>query len=114
MIIMENSDSSDLNKLAEMTIDQLSPVEKMIMIKIGRIKVSKHKNINKKTIYNKVPNEFHNDIEDCINNLLSKGLIMKYRNNNYNVSQLGYRVAIKLKAIDQKDKYADLRILFLV
>lgn len=95
-------------------LQSFSDDEKAILKAMGRITVSVKKNVALHTIFKKLPEQYIKSGKKCIEGLCAKGFIIKYRKENYGLSQKGRDVANYLTNEDMKNKYNDLRILLLI
>lgn len=105
--------SSSKDSIQEV-VNSLSPIEKAILYECGKMCISVNKNVNEDTIKKKLPDKYHKDFSKAIKNLLSKGILVRYRHKNYGVSK-EWRVIIAYIVEERhKDRYGDLRILMLL
>jgi len=83
---------------------------------LGRLLVSRNKNVNEHTIKNKLPNTHLKSFSKNMKKLKSKKLIGVYRNENWAVTQLGRVVNQKLVEKSKAEKYGKmgLRVLLVI
>ena len=92
-------------------VQELNPIEKKILLECGKINISVKKNISEETIKKKMPDEFMPKFNKSLKNLLSRGLMVRYRPHNYGLSKEGRIIAKKIKEKNEKELYSNLRIL---
>ena len=78
---------------------------------LGRLHVSQHKNINEATIRKKLPQQYHTNLKKTIKSLISKGLVRRYRNENYSLNAKGKKIAEDLAKKKRDNVYPGLHIL---
>lgn len=94
---------------AELTENEIKVLELL-----GRLHISQHKNINEATIRKKLPRQYHSDLKKTIRSLISKGLLRRYRIENYSLNDKGKKIAEEL-AKELRDRvYSELNILLLL
>ena len=102
--------SDDTSKI----ISELTECDISIMTIIGRIGGSQNKNFTRQTVKKKASNREQPHVDDSLDSLRKKGLIHYYRKpDNFAVSSLGFKVAIRLKEKFMEETYPDLRFLML-
>ena len=100
--------------MSEISIDDLSTVERKILLICGRMCISVKKNVNEETLKKKLPDKYSSEFNFALKSLLHKGILVKYRPHNYGVSKEGRILAYKLKELEDNDLYSDLRLLLLL
>ncbi|MCL2115490.1 MAG: hypothetical protein FWH29_04640 [Methanobrevibacter sp.] len=112
----EKKSTKDVSFQAELIIEGLNEYETLIVTELGRLKISVNKNVSEETLKKKLPDDHLKHFSRSIRNLKSNGLIVKYRNENWGVSQIGRIVARKLveKYRAKKYKKQNLRIMALL
>jgi len=96
--------------MSDIDVD-LTDDEIKILELLGRLHVSQHKNINEATIQKKLPQQYHKNLTKTIKSLISKGLVRRYRIENYSLNGDGKKIAEDL-AKKMRDKlYPGLNIL---
>ena len=91
---------------------ELTEDEIKILELLGRLHVSQHKNINEATIRKKLPQQYHINLKKTIKSLISKGLLRRYRNENYSLNAQGKKIAEELAKKLRDSVYSGLHILF--
>ena len=91
--------------------DDLTDDEIKILELLGRLHVSQHKNINEATIRKKLPQQYHSNLKKTIKSLISKGLVRRYRNENYSLNAQGKKIAEDLAKKLRDNVYSGLHIL---
>jgi len=81
---------------------------------LGNLNISNHKNIKENTIRKKLPSKYHKEFPDTIKSLRRKGLLKKYRKENYELTKEGSRIAHELADRLVKKLYSDLSKILLV
>ena len=104
---------SQTNEFDEI-IQNLTDTEEKILLECGKMNISVKKNITEETIKKKLPNDFLVEFNKSLKNLLSMGLIVKYRPHNYGLSKRGRIVSRKIKERNDEKLYSNLRILMLL
>ena len=89
----------------------LTDDEKKILELLGRLHVSPHKNINEATIRKKLPQKYHKNLNKTIKSLISKGLLRRYRNENYSLNAKGKKIAEEFAKQLRDNVYSGLHIL---
>lgn len=89
----------------------LSEDEKKILALLGRLHISKNKNINEATIRKKLPQRYHANLNKTLKTLISKGLLRRYRNENYSLNVQGKKISEILAKNLRDDLYSGLHIL---
>ena len=106
---------SDENIDFEEITQNLNPIEKKkILLECGKLSISINKNIDEHAIKKKMPNDFMLKFNKSLKNLLSSGLLVRYRPHNYGLSKKGRDVSKFIKEKHQNELYSGLRILMLV
>ena len=105
---------NDGNDYLDEILQDLTPIEKKILLECGKYNISIKKNISEETIKKKMPNSYMPKFNKSIKSLLAKGLLVKYRNNNFGLSKDGRTISKRIKEKHQNDLYDGLRILMLI
>lgn len=92
----------------------LTVTEERILLECGKMNISVKKNVSEETIKKKLPNDLLIDFNKSLKNLLSKGLLVKYRPHNYGLSKKGRIISKKIKQRNNEQLYSNLRILVLI
>jgi len=95
-------------------ISGLNNYEIKVMLLLGKKEISLHRNIRKETIKNELPNKYGKNVDKAIKSLLNKGLMYRYRNKNYGLTEIGILAAHKLVEDFRDARYNDLRILLII
>lgn len=97
--------------MSDVEVD-LTEDEIKILELLGRLHVSRHKNINEATIRKKLPQQYHANLKKTIKSLISKGFLRRYRNENYSLNAQGKKIAEELAKKLRDNVYSGLHILF--
>lgn len=81
---------------------------------LGKLNISNHKNVRENSIRERLPSKYHKELPNTIKCLRSKGLLRKYRKENYELTKEGSRVAHELADRLTKKLYSSLRILLVL
>lgn len=93
---------------------ELNDDEQKVLEVLGKLHISKNKNVHEATIRKKLPQKYQGNLPKTIKSLHSKGLLRYYRNENYSLTKEGVIVAKTLAEEVIKKQYGDLIILLVV
>lgn len=96
--------------MSDIDVD-LTDDEIKILELLGRLHISQNKNINEATIKKKLPQQYHKNLKKTIKSLISKGLVRRYRNENYSLNTDGKKIAEDLAKKMRNNAYPGLHIL---
>ena len=88
--------------------------ERKVLGVLGKLHISKNKNVHEATIRKKLPQKYQGNLSKTIKSLHSKGLLRYYRNENYSLTNDGVIMAKTLADEAMKKQYGDLVILLVV
>ncbi len=88
--------------------------ERKVLGVLGKLHISKNKNVHEATIRKKLPQKYQGNLSKTIKSLHSKGLLRYYRNENYSLTNEGVIMAKTLAEKAMKKQYGDLVILLVV
>ena len=95
--------------------ETFSECEKKVLINCGLLKITKNKNVQKKTILKKFPQKYQEQGKKAIDSLLKRGYLAFYRKpDNLQVTPRGRNVTFKFAEEEKSNLYPDLNILFVV
>jgi len=92
----------------------LNDDEQKVLEVLGKLHISKNKNVHEATIRKKLPQKYQGNLPKTIKSLHSKGLLRYYRNENYSLTKEGVIMAKTLAEGVIKKQYGDLVILLVV
>jgi len=92
----------------------LNDDERKVFEVLGKLHISKNKNVYEATIRKKLPQKYQGNLPKTIKSLHSKGLLRYYRNENYSLTKEGVIMAKTLAEEAMKKQYGDLVILLVV
>lgn len=92
----------------------LNDDERKVLEVLGKLHISKNKNVYEATIRKKLPQKYQGNLPKTIKSLHSKGLLRYYRNENYSLTKEGVIMAKTLAEEAMKKQYGDLVILLVV
>ena len=92
----------------------LNDDERKVLEVLGKLHISKNKNVHEATIRKKLPQKYQCNLSKTIKSLHSKGLLRYYRNENYSLTNDGVITAKTLAEKAMKEQYGDLVILLVV
>jgi Mn-dependent DtxR family transcriptional regulator len=92
----------------------LNDDERKVLEVLGKLHISKNKNVHEATIRKKLPQKYQGNLPKTIKSLHSKGLLRYYRNENYSLTKEGVIMAKTLAEEAMKKQYGDLVILLVV
>ncbi len=92
----------------------LNDDERKVLEVLGKLHISKNKNVYEATIRKKLPQKYQGNLPKTIKSLHSKGLLRYYRNENYSLTKEGVIMAKTLAKEAMKKQYGDLVISLVV
>lgn len=95
-------------------VKDLTTDQKKVLLILGKLGISEHKNVRKETIKKKLPRKYHQNFNDTLESLIRMGLIRQYRKENYALNPEGRILAQKIKEQYFNEMYNGLRILLIL
>ena len=84
----------------------LNDDERKVLEVLGKLHISKNKNVHEATIRKKLPQKYQGNLSKTIKSLHSKGLLRYYRKENYSLTREGMKMA-KLLKVNRQINYTE-------